>query len=92
MKVFFTPRALKNYDTIKKYIVDKWGESVAKSFEKKTINFLDLLTIFPELGSVEFVSKNIRGFKLTKQTRLFYRIKMDTILILAFFDVRQRTK
>ncbi len=35
MRVFFTPRALKNYDTIKTHIADKWGESVAKSFEKK---------------------------------------------------------
>jgi len=44
---------------------------------------------YPEIGVVEVDDKQIRGFQLTKQTRVFYRIKGERIIILTFFDVRQ---
>ncbi len=92
MKIFLTKRAVKNYHSIKEYITNEWGENVAASFEQKTIDFFDLLETFPEIGSIEVAEKQIRGFLLTKQTRIFYRIKKEKIVILAFFDVRQSPK
>ena len=59
---------------------------------EKTIDFFDLLKEFPEMGSIEFPEKQIRGFQLTKQTRILYRIKNKNIIVLAFFDVRQNPK
>jgi hypothetical protein len=56
------------------------------------IDFLDIVENFPDLGVVEVPEKQIRGFQLTKQTRIFYRIKKDRIVILTFFDVRQNPK
>jgi hypothetical protein len=44
------------------------------------------------MGSIEFPEKQIRGFQLTKQTRILYRIKNQNIIVLAFFDVRQNPK
>jgi plasmid stabilization system protein ParE len=52
-------------------------------------DFLDILEDFPEIGTTELAEKKIRGFQLTKQTRIFYRLKDDKIIILSFFDVRQ---
>jgi plasmid stabilization system protein ParE len=92
MKIFLTKRAEKNFRSIKEYIVNEWGERVAEAFEAKTADFLDLLEDFPELGVIEVVEKQIRGFQLTKQTRVFYRIKGERIIILTFFDVRQNPK
>ena len=92
MRIFLTKRAENNYRSIKKYITEEWGERVAQAFEQKTVDFLDLLEDFPEIGVVEMVDKQIHGFQLTKQTRVFYRIKNDRIIILAFFDVRQNPK
>jgi plasmid stabilization system protein ParE len=89
MKIFLTTRANKNYEAIRSYIKNEWGERVAKAFENKVADFLDLLANFPEMGSVEVVEKQIRGFQLTKQTRIFYRIKKENIIILTFFDVKQ---
>lgn len=89
MKVFLTARALKNYNSIKQHIKIEWGEKVSEAFEKKTLNFLDLIAYFPKMGTIEVTTKNIRGFQLSKQTRVFYRLKMDIVIILAFFDVRQ---
>lgn len=86
--MFFTKRASENYNSIKEYISNKFGVLVAGTFESKLIDFLELLKNFPELGSLEIEKKNIRGFQFSKQTRIFYRIKRDKIIILTLFDVR----
>jgi plasmid stabilization system protein ParE len=89
MKLFITKKAERNYNKIKEYITDEFGDRVAEAFEQKTVDFFDLLVEYPEMGSLEFIDKNIRGFQLAKQTRVFYRIKNDKIIILTFFHVRQ---
>ena len=71
MKIFLTKRAVKNYRSIQRYISGEFGENVADAFEQKTIDFLDLLVDFPELGVVEVPGKQIRGFQLTRNTRIF---------------------
>jgi hypothetical protein len=39
------------------------------------------------MGQVE--KNDIRGFQLSPQTRMLYRIRDEKIIIIAFFDVRQ---
>ena len=92
MRISFTKRAQNNYNAIKNYLKVEWGETSTEAFEQKTIDFLDLLKEFPEMGGIELPEKQIRGFQLTKQTRTLYRIKKQNIIILAFFDVRQNPK
>lgn len=89
MEIFFTKRASRNYKSIKKYISGEFGSLVAEVFKNKLIDFIELLKNFPELGSMEVAEKGIRGFQFSKQTRIFYRIKGNKIIILALFDVRQ---
>ena len=89
MKIFFTKKAEKSYRSIYNYIAIEWGEKVAIAFEQKTIDFINLLKNFPEIGISEVPEKQIHSFRLTRQTRIFYRIKKDHILILTFFDTRQ---
>ncbi|MFM6975529.1 MAG: type II toxin-antitoxin system RelE/ParE family toxin [Sphingobacteriaceae bacterium] len=89
MTVFLTRRAEKNYQFIKDYLSEEWGTHVAQAFEQRTIDLLDLLSNFPDLGPVELPEKQIHGFQLTKQIRIFYRLKANRIIILSFFDVRQ---
>jgi hypothetical protein len=42
------------------------------------------------MGQVE--NNDIRGFQLSRQTRILYRIRDNKIIILSFFDVRQDPK
>ena len=70
MRVSLTKRAERNYRSIKSHIESEWGEGVAEAFERKAINFLDLLEDFPEIGTMEFSEKQIRGFQLTRQIRV----------------------
>jgi len=87
MQVYVTPRAEKNFDQIVDYLTTKWGETTAKQFIKKTDSVIKLLKDYPSMGPVE--SGEIRGFQLSKQTRILYRVKKKQLIILAFFDVRQ---
>ncbi|HYG01277.1 MAG TPA: type II toxin-antitoxin system RelE/ParE family toxin [Chryseosolibacter sp.] len=89
MTITLTKRAVNTLQSIRAHIHNTWGEKAAVVFEEKTFHFFDLLEEFPEIGTVEMPDKQIRGFQLTKQTKVFYRVKGFKIIILTFFDVRQ---
>lgn len=90
MKVLISKGAHKNFLSIKKFIAFKWGSTSAMSFEMKVIDFIKCLAIFPEIGITEVAEKKLYSFKLTKQTRVFHRVKNEqTIIIISFFDLRQ---
>lgn len=57
MRISLTKRAERNYRSIKDYITIEWGEGVTEAFEQKTVDFLDLLEDFPEIGVVEVPEK-----------------------------------
>ena len=90
MQVFVTPRAERNFDSIVDDINNKWGERPARQFIKKADEIFKLLKNYPSMGQIE--KGDIRGFQLSPQTRILYRIRDEKIIILAFFDVRQDPK
>ena len=89
-KIVWTIRADKKFLNILKYLNEEWGEKVTKAFIRRTYNFLDLLIDFPEIGAIQNASRHIRGFSLTKHITLFYKIEGQNILLLNFFDNRQK--
>lgn len=90
MQVYVTPRAERNFDSIVDYIKQKWGEKTAKEFIQKVDEIFKLLNDYPLMGQVE--NNDIRGFQLSRQTRILYRIRDNKIIVLSFFDVRQDPK
>jgi len=50
---------------------------------------IDILAEFPEIGTIEYKEKGIRGFTIVKQINVFYKIIGNKIIILDFFDNRQ---
>jgi plasmid stabilization system protein ParE len=90
MQVYVTSRAERNFESIVDYIKEKWGEKTAKEFIQKVDEIFKLLKNYPLMGLVE--KDDIRGFQLSRQTRLLYRIRDNKIIILSFFDVRQDPK
>ncbi len=91
-KIYWTKRADKKFNRILNYLHAEWGESVAKAFTKKVFDFLDILSEFPEIGTIENKEKGIRGFTIIKQVNLFYRISDDKVILLNFFDNRRHPK
>ncbi|WP_423779117.1 type II toxin-antitoxin system RelE/ParE family toxin [Cyclobacterium amurskyense] len=80
MKIVWTKKARKRFGEILEYIELKFGSTARRSFITKTKDFTRLLYEFPEIGTLEIPEKpekKIRGFQITKQTRVFYRLKND---------------
>ena len=90
MEVFVTRSAEKKFGSIVQYIRAKWGNDTAGEFVKKVDDSLALLKRFPLLGKV--ASADIRVLTCTPQTTIIYRVSLDRILVLSFFDVRQDPK
>ena len=92
LKIVWSKRASLKFDQIITYLIDESSEKSAKQFISKVFDFLEILSEFPEIGSVENKEKNIRGFTIVKQVNLYYRIKNDKIILIIFFDNRQNPK
>jgi plasmid stabilization system protein ParE len=92
LRIFWSKRADKKFDTILDYLTTEWGEKVTSAFVKKAYDFLDILIEFPEIGSIENVERGIRGFVIVKQITIFYKVSGNKIILLNFFDNRQGLK
>ena len=92
LNVKWSRYADQSFDRILDYLEADWGEKVTRAFVRRTYEFLDLLAEFPEIGSLENPEKQIRGFVLIKQVTVFYIRKADSIILLNFYDNRQKPK
>lgn len=88
LAIRWTTRADIKLDELIIYLETEWGDRVVKAFMTKLYDFLEILSEFPEIGSIEFPEKGIRGFPLTKQVNIFYKIDGDQIILLDLFDSR----
>jgi plasmid stabilization system protein ParE len=88
----WSKNAERKFDLIIEYLKGKWGLNVAKKFTLSTLKFLELLQEFPELGTNENPNSNIFGFVISEQKTLFYKIKGNNIVVMNFYDNRQKPK
>ena len=89
MKIFWTKKSLSRFQDIHSYIQNEFGKNASDKFKDKVFDFLELLERYPGLGTLEVPDKNIHGFQISKQTKIFYRVNKDQISLLTFFDNRQ---
>ncbi|MGF1585499.1 MAG: type II toxin-antitoxin system RelE/ParE family toxin [Bacteroidales bacterium] len=89
LKIKWSKRADNSFDRIIVYLHAEWGEQVVQAFVRKTYDFLEILAEFPEIGSMQFQKKAIRGFVLIKQVIVFYKVQGNSIILIDFFDTRQ---
>jgi plasmid stabilization system protein ParE len=92
IKIVWSKRASLKFDQIVLYLSEEWGEKSAVRFVKSVFDFLEILSEYPKIGSVENKVKNIRGFTIVKHVNVYYRIKGDSIMLILFFDNRQNPK
>jgi len=92
LEIYWSKRADEKFDKILDYLNVEWGERVTSAFIKKVYDFLDILVEFPEIGSIEYSERNIRGFVIVRQITIFYKISGERIILLNFFDNRQGEK
>jgi plasmid stabilization system protein ParE len=92
LEIQWSKRADKKFDKIIEYLLVEWNEQVTEAFVKKVYDFIDTLSDFPEIGTIENKQKAIRGFSIIKQISIFYHVDRHQIIILDFFDNRQSPK
>ena len=92
LQIVVSKRATKNLDKIITYIHSEFGENVTIKITRKIFSCIELIAEFPDVGTVEFKEKGIRGFLIKKQLRLFYRVEKNKLIVLNFFDTRQSDK
>ncbi|MBT3385580.1 MAG: type II toxin-antitoxin system RelE/ParE family toxin [Prolixibacteraceae bacterium] len=92
LEIRWSKKADNKFDQILEYLRVEWGEKVTSDFVKKVFDFLEILSEFPEIGTVENRTKSIRGFSIIKQIKIFYKINKNYVTILNFYDTRQNPK
>ena len=92
LEILWSKRADKRFDFILEYLEEEWGDHTTSLLVKKVYDFLDILSEFPEIGTIENKELNIRGFVIVKQLTIFYQIRNSKIIILNFYDNRQKPK
>lgn len=92
LKIKWSKKADKRFDSIIAYLQEEFGETTTAKFVKKVHEFLDLLSEFPEIGTEENRELKIRGFVIVKQITIFYKVQDNKIILLNFYDNRQRPK
>lgn len=90
LMVKWSKYADQSFDRILEYLQAEWGDNVTRAFVRRTYEFLDLLAEFPEIGTIENQERQIRGFVIIKQITIFYIRKSDTVILLNFYDNRQK--
>ncbi|NOS85361.1 MAG: type II toxin-antitoxin system RelE/ParE family toxin [Ignavibacteria bacterium] len=92
LKIVFNKRADNKLDSTLEYLKSEWSVRVANEFLEHLYETLDVLSIFPEIGTIIDDLKEIRGFLATKQIKVYYRIKDNKLIVLNFIDTRQKPK
>ena len=92
LEIHWTTQADRKFDKIIEFLLKEWNQGVTESFVKKVYDTIDILAEFPEIGTIEYKEKGIRGFTIVKQINVFYKIIGNKIIILDFFDNRQTPK
>lgn len=91
-KIVWTNRANSSFNHIIEYIFTNFGEKAAMSFVQNTYNLIEILALYPNLGTLEDLVKGIHGFVISKQNTLFYRVTDQEIIILNIFGNRKNPK
>jgi plasmid stabilization system protein ParE len=88
-QIIWNKRASRQFEQIQRYLKEEFGEKSAGIFTSRLFNFLELLTKYPETGTLENAKENVRGFLLHGHTTIFYKKEKNVIYILSVFDNRQ---
>lgn len=88
-KIVWNRRASKQLQELQVYLEKEFGSNTVKTFTNRLFKFLELLTKYPHIGTLENKTEDIHGFLLHRHTTIFYKVKQDTIYILSLFDNRQ---
>lgn len=91
-KIRWSSSAYTDFYNIVFYIKESWGRKPAENFISHLEMTIKTISYFPKIGFLLNPKKEIRAFVISKQTKLIYRIKSGSIIILNLFDTGRTLK
>lgn len=88
-KIIWTPKAEKSFGTIVLLLQEQWSEKVVHEFVTRVTEIIDLLRTMPNIGMRVEEKPGMRSVVVSKQTKLFYRVEDESIVLFKFFDTRR---
>ena len=85
-------KADKKFDEILDYLNGDFGRASALKFIERTYLFFDIITDFPNIGTIEDSKKGIYGFVIEKRVTIFHKYTKREVIILIFFGNRRNPK
>lgn len=92
MIVEWSEGALHDYDEILNYLIQEFGVRVAQDFQDKLNDRISILSNFPQVGKMEFVSKRLKiNYRsLTcKRYKIIYAPLDDRLIIVSLWNNRR---
>ncbi len=69
----------------------EFGHKSASDFCSRVFDTIELISQCPFAGSKYNEKRRIRSLLITQNTRLLYRVKTDTVIILKLLDTRRHS-
>ena len=91
MKIIWTAEAKYTFYNNKNYLLHHWNHETAKKFVENTLHTIDLLIQNPYLGKYKMDLK-CNVVLISKQISLHYEIHNDSIVLIIFWDNRQKPR
>jgi plasmid stabilization system protein ParE len=87
-KVIYKKRFINKLEKLLVYLEKEWGQKSASGFIDKLSEKLKLIKKQPDIGSLT-PYKNTRSLLITKQNKVYYRVRQNAIEILSMIDTRR---
>jgi plasmid stabilization system protein ParE len=88
-KIIWTDIATEDFLNIVNYLEIEWSDRISENFIVDCYAKLDLLAKSPMIGTASGLYKNVRRILITKNIALYYEVKLQEVVLLNFFDLRQ---
>jgi plasmid stabilization system protein ParE len=93
MKIVLLQRAIRDFDNIQEYYIEKKEFEYLVKIENKIQQGFKFLKKFPEMGKSSVKDDGVREFLIREiHLNIPYQVKGDIIEILSFFDTRREPK
>ncbi len=91
-KVSLSKRASIKLDNILDHLQKEWSIKVKKEFINKLDRSIEIISQNPDAFPKSNIQKGVHKCVVTKQTSLYYRVKLNEIQIITIFETRQNPK
>ena len=87
--VLWTKNAYSDFSGIVLFIKDTFGKKSAEDFMNHVDSVIRIISSFPQIGKIIHPEQQIRALLISKQVKLIYRVKLESVIVLNLFDTRQ---